>query len=174
MLPLRSLLFTVLIPGTVVVLIPYFIVSRDGTDSSAWTPLQAVSLVPMALGTAILVWCIWDFMAKGRGTLAPIDPPKQLVVQGLYRFVRNPMYLGALLLLLGGAAFFESMPLLQYAIAWFIVINLIVVFREEPVLQRRFGESYQKYRRSVPRWIPTRRPPPPSHTHKPAATHESL
>lgn len=121
-----------------------------------WTPLQVLSLVPMVVGAAILIRCIWDFAAKGRGTLAPIDPPTQLVVQGLYRYVRNPMYLGVLLLLLGESAFFRSATLLQYTIAWFIVVNLMVLFYEEPALRRRFGESYQRYFRSVHRWLPTR------------------
>jgi protein-S-isoprenylcysteine O-methyltransferase Ste14 len=110
----------------------------------------------MVLGAAILVRCIWDFAAKGRGTLAPIDPPRQLVVQGLYRYVRNPMYLGVLLLLLGETAFFKSIALLQYTLAWFIIVNLFVVFYEEPALRHRFGDSYERYFRSVRRWLPTR------------------
>jgi protein-S-isoprenylcysteine O-methyltransferase Ste14 len=156
-LTLRSLFFTIVVPGTVAVLIPYLIVSR-GSDSVAgpWTPLHLLSLVTMVVGAAILVRCIWDFAAKGRGTLAPIDPPKQLVVQGLYRYVRNPMYLGVLLLLLGQSAFFQSVALVQYTVAWFIVVNLFVVLYEEPSLRRRFGDSYERYFRSVHRWLPTR------------------
>jgi protein-S-isoprenylcysteine O-methyltransferase Ste14 len=157
MLALRSLFFAIVVPGTVAVLIPYLIVSRGGASiAGPWTPLHLLSLVTMAVGAAILVRCIWDFAAKGRGTLAPIDPPKQLVVQGLYRYVRNPMYLGVLLLLLGQSAFFQSVALLQYTLAWFIVVNLIVVFYEEPSLRRRFGDSYERYFLSVHRWLPTR------------------
>ena len=107
-------------------------------------------------GAAVLLRCIWEFMVTGRGTLAPVDPPTQLVVRGLYRYVRNPMYLGAFTMLLGEAALFKSLALLEYAVAWFIIINLIVLFREEPVLRRRFGESYDRYVRSVHRWLPTR------------------
>jgi protein-S-isoprenylcysteine O-methyltransferase Ste14 len=85
-----------------------------------------------------------------------MDPPKHLVVEGLYRYVRNPMYLGVLLLLLGETAFFQSSALLQYTVAWFIVVNLLVVFYEEPALRRRFGDSYERYVRSVHRWLPSR------------------
>jgi protein-S-isoprenylcysteine O-methyltransferase Ste14 len=113
----------------------------------------------MATGAAIVLRCIWDFAAKGRGTLAPVDPPKQLVVQGLYRYVRNPMYLGVLLVLLGETAFFGSPALLQYTLAWFFLVNLVVVLYEEPSLRNRFGDSYERYRRSVHRWLPTRPTP---------------
>lgn len=157
MLALRSLFFAIVVPGTVAVLIPYLIVSRGGAGiARPWTPLHFLSLVLMIVGAAVLVRCIWDFAAKGRGTLAPIDPPKQLVVQGLYRYVRNPMYLGVLILLLGETAFFRSSALLQYTLAWFIVVNLFVVLYEEPSLRHRFGESYERYLRSVHRWLPTR------------------
>jgi protein-S-isoprenylcysteine O-methyltransferase Ste14 len=156
-LTLRSLFFAIVVPGTVAVLIPYLIVSRGGGSAAGpWTPLHLLSLVPMVVGAAILVRCVWDFAVKGGGTLAPIDPPKQLVVQGLYRYVRNPMYLGVLLLLLGQTAFFRSIALLQYTVAWFIVVNLFVVLYEEPSLRRRFGDSYERYFRSVHRWVPTR------------------
>jgi protein-S-isoprenylcysteine O-methyltransferase Ste14 len=160
MLALRSLFFTIVVPGTVAVLIPYLIVSRGGARlGGPWTTAQLLSLAPLAMGATILLWCIWDFAAKGRGTLAPIDPPKQLVVQGLYRYVRNPMYLGVLLLLLGEAAFFRSTALLQYSLAWFVVVNLVVVLYEEPSLRSRFGDSYDRYRHSVHRWLPTRPAP---------------
>jgi protein-S-isoprenylcysteine O-methyltransferase Ste14 len=157
MLTLRSIFFTLVIPGTVAVLIPYLIVSRGGGSvAGPWTPLRLLGLVLMVVGTAILIRCIWDFATKGQGTLAPIDPPKELVVQGLYRYVRNPMYLGVLILLLGETAFFKSTALLQYTIAWFIVVNLAVVLYEEPSLRSRFGDSYERYSRSVRRWLPTR------------------
>ena len=157
MLVLRSVFFTIVVPGSVAVLVPYLIVSRGGAASlGRWTPVQFLGLVPVVVGAAMLVRCIWDFAAKGRGTLAPIDPPKQLVVQGLYRYVRNPMYLGVLVLLLGQTVFFESIVLLQYTLVWFIVVHLFVVLYEEPSLRRRFGDSYERYRRSVHRWVPTR------------------
>ncbi len=157
MLTLRSIFFAILVPGTVAVLIPYLIVVRRGASVvGPWAPLHLVGLVLMIVGAAILLRCIWDFAAKGRGTLAPIDPPRQLVVEGLYRYVRNPMYLGVLLMLLGETAFFQSIALLKYTLAWFIVVNLFVLLYEEPALRHRFGDSYERYFRSVRRWLPTR------------------
>ena len=156
MLALRSLFFTIVVPGTVVVLLPYLILSRAGVGRPAGL-LGFLGIVAMVAGAVILGWCIWDFAAKGRGTLAPMDPPRQLVVQGLYRYVRNPMYLGVLVLLLGEAAFFRSRALLEYAAVWFILVNLVVLLYEEPSLRSRFGDSYDRYRRSVNRWLPNRR-----------------
>ena len=157
MLALRSLFYTLVIPGTVTVLIPYLIVSGRGEqDARPWSLLQVLGLVAAALGAAVLLRCIWEFMVTGRGTLAPVDPPTQLVVRGLYRYVRNPMYLGAFILLVGEAAFFESLPLLLYAVSWFMIINLIVLLYEEPVLHRRFGDSYEQYTAAVRRWVPTK------------------
>jgi len=157
MLALRSLVYTIIIPGTVTVLIPYLILSGRGERiAQPWAVLQVLGLVGMAVGATILLRCIWEFMATGRGTLAPIDPPKELVVRGLYRYVRNPMYLGAFILLLGEAAFFESFPVLLYAVAWFMTINLIVLLYDEPVLRRRFGDSYERYAAAVHRWVPRR------------------
>jgi protein-S-isoprenylcysteine O-methyltransferase Ste14 len=157
MLALRSLLYTIIIPGTVTVLIPYLIVSGSGEwILPQWGLLQVLGLAAAAVGATILLRCIWEFMVTGRGTLAPVDPPTQLVVRGLYRYVRNPMYLGAFALLLGEAAFFESFLLLLYAVAWFIIINLIVMLYEEPVLHHRFGDSYGRYTAKVRRWVPTR------------------
>ena len=157
MLALRSIIFTLLIPGTVTVLIPYLILSRTGVGLPlVWSPLHFVGLVTIFLGASILLRCIWDFAAKGRGTLAPVDPPHHLVVQGLFRYVRNPMYLGVLLLLLGESLFFRSVPMLQYAVGWFLLVNLVVLFYEEPALRRRFGASYDRYARSVHRWLPSR------------------
>jgi protein-S-isoprenylcysteine O-methyltransferase Ste14 len=160
MLALRSIFFTIVVPGTVTVLIPYLILS-PATDSSVGvsTSVEFLGILAMTVGAAILFWCIWDFAARGRGTLAPIDPPKLLVVHGLYRYVRNPMYLGVLILLLGEVTYFRSIALLQYTLAWFIVVNLVVVLYEEPSLRRRFGDSYERYLRSVNRWLPTRPAP---------------
>ncbi len=160
MLALRSLLYTIIIPGTVTVLIPYLIVSGSGERiDHPWGLLQIVGLIAALAGATILLRCIWEFMVTGRGTLAPIDPPTQLVVGGLYCYVRNPMYLGAFTLMLGEAAFFESLLVLLYAVTWFMIVNMIVLLHEEPVLRRRFGESYERYVRSVHRWVPTRPAP---------------
>jgi len=108
------------------------------------------------VGATILIWCIADFARLGRGTLAPVDPPKALVIRGLYRYVRNPMYVGVVLVLLGESALFRSASLLLYTAVFFLIANLFVIVYEEPNLRARFGESYEHYRRSVARWIPRR------------------
>lgn len=100
----------------------------------------------------MLLRCVWDFFAVGKGTLAPVDPPKRLVVQGLYRLTRNPMYNGVLALLSGEAWFFASVALVVYTLFILVLFHLFVVLYEEPTLASRFGESYQAYRRAVPRW----------------------
>jgi protein-S-isoprenylcysteine O-methyltransferase Ste14 len=157
MLLLRSLFFALLIPGTVVILIPRWIVARSGNVASPGSSLWLIGLLAIFTGGSMLVWCIWDFARRGRGTLAPVDPPKQLVVQGLYRYVRNPMYVGGLVLLVGQAAFFKSSALLRYAMAFFVCVHLFVIFYEEPTLRRQFGGSYERYCSTVNRWVPKMR-----------------
>ena len=152
---LKNIVFTILVPGTVTILIPYWIVTRSSVAMpSQWGMPQYLAPVPALLGVSVYLRCVWDFASVGRGTPAPIDPPKVLVVRGLYRYVRNPIYLGVLLLLSGEAVFFESWALVRYAIAMFVVSHLFVVLYEEPNLRRRFGEPYERYCRSVRRWIP--------------------
>ena len=155
MLTLRSIFFTFLLPGTVTVVIPYFVVFGGHIDRlESWTLWHYLSLLPIIVGAGILFWCVWDFAVAGRGTLAPVDPPKHLVVRGLYRYVRNPMSVGVVSILFGEALLFWSLSLLCYAIVFFIITHLFVVLHEEPALRRQFGESYEAYRRSVPRWLP--------------------
>lgn len=97
----------------------------------------------------------------GRGTLSPVDPPRELVIRGLYRYVRNPMYVGVSLIVLGEAALTRSRALLLYWAVFFAAVNVFVIGYEEPNLRRRFGESYERYTQRVGRWIPRRRPGPP-------------
>jgi protein-S-isoprenylcysteine O-methyltransferase Ste14 len=149
---LKNLLFTLLVPGTVTVWLPYaWFWKRNEFHSPIWISF-AVTLI--VVGTAIYLRCVWDFAAGGRGTPAPIDPPKALVVRGLYRYVRNPMYLGVLLVLMGEALIFPSRGFLLYILAFFSLVNVFIILYEEPRLHRQFGESYGEYRRAVPRWIP--------------------
>jgi protein-S-isoprenylcysteine O-methyltransferase Ste14 len=152
-LALRSLLFLILIPGTVAGYIPLRILRAS--KQPFMPSLSATSLLAgclALLGASVLLRCVWDFFSAGRGTLAPFDPPDLLVVRGLYRFTRNPMYNGVLAVLLGEAWLFQSTALLQYAALMFILFHLVVVVYEEPALKSRFGESYRAYRREVPRW----------------------
>ena len=152
MLFLRSIFFTILQPGTVAVLIPYWLITSN--RRSAASPLSYLGLPLIVIGAAGLLWCIWDFFSAGRGTISPVDPPKRLVVRGLYRYVRNPMYVAVVTILLGEAIFFMSSPVLIEAGVFFIFANLFILFYEEPTLQRTFGDSYDEYRRSTRRWIP--------------------
>ena len=155
MLALRSIFFTLLMPGMVAVVIPWFIAYRNhAIQFSHWTLLRCGGLVLFVVGAGILLWCIWDFAVFGRGTLAPIDPPTQLVVRGPYRYVRNPMYVGGALLVLGESALFETLVLLVYSAVFIAVAHCFVVLYEEPTLRRQFGESYKTYCRRVHRWWP--------------------
>jgi len=155
---LKTLIFTIIAPGAVIALIPYLLLSRSPsafTHIGARTGLfQLFALIPMAGGAAIYFRCAWDFASTGKGTPAPIDPPKRLVARGLYRFVRNPMYVGVLMALFGEAWLFRSGALLVYAVTAFTWQHLFVVLYEEPALKRKFGESYSDYLARTPRWIP--------------------
>jgi protein-S-isoprenylcysteine O-methyltransferase Ste14 len=153
-LVVRGLLYAALIPGTVVVLIPRLIVGSWGRYPAGSGPWYLAGLAMIAAGGSILVWCIWDFAWQGRGTLAPVDPPRELVVRGLYRYVRNPMYLGALIALGGQVIVSRSTALFWYAVGWFLAVHLFVVFYEERTLRRRFGAAYEEYSRTVHRWVP--------------------
>ena len=106
------------------------------------------------LGGIILLWSFWNFLAQGGGTPAPIDPPKELVATGFYRFVRNPMYTGVLAANLGYFLWFGYWNLLLYTIVIFFVFHVFVTSYEEPTLQKKFGAAYEDYLRKVPRWIP--------------------
>ena len=130
----------------------WFGVSR--VRPSLTNPLDLVALLVVAAGALLLGACIWEFARRGRGTLSPADPPKELVVQGLYRYVRNPMYLSVSTILLGEALLARSLALLGYWAFFFVAANLFVMLYEEPALERQFGESYERYRRKVGRWIP--------------------
>jgi protein-S-isoprenylcysteine O-methyltransferase Ste14 len=159
LLALRSLLFLILIPGTVAGYIPWRILrAAHELYLPAFSVASVLAACLGALGVIVLLRCVWDFFTAGRGTLVPFDPPKRLVVRGFYRFTRNPMYNGVLALLLAESWLFRSSNLLQYAIGVFVVFHLIVVIYEEPALESGFGESYRAYRAAVPRWGFTVRP----------------
>jgi protein-S-isoprenylcysteine O-methyltransferase Ste14 len=155
MLLLRSVFFTFLLPGTVTVLIPYWITRRSGTRVfSSYDALRFFGVPLVVVGAAGLGWCIWEFFSEGRGTLAPVDPPKHLVVKGLYRYVRNPMYVSVVTILVGEAILFMSKNVLIEAGVFLALAYLFVVFYEERVLRKQFGESYERYLQQVSRWIP--------------------
>jgi protein-S-isoprenylcysteine O-methyltransferase Ste14 len=153
----KTLIFTVFVPGTVAVYIPYRL---RGAGPRAISAFAMAGIAPMALGVAIYLWCAWDFATFGRGTPLPADAPKELVARGLYRYVRNPMYVGVLLAILGQAIWFGSRATLWYALGVALLFHLFVVFYEEPALRRKFGESYAQYTKAVPRWLPKPVPKP--------------
>jgi protein-S-isoprenylcysteine O-methyltransferase Ste14 len=149
---LKTILFTIFVPGPVLVLIPHWILG--GFPTPAPGPLTRLGILVILLGAAIYFRCAWEFAVRGLGTPAPIAPTRFLVTTALHRYVRNPMYIGVFGVLLGQAATFRSARLLLYAAFFCVPVQLFVVFYEEPTLRRQFGESYEEYRRSVPRWIP--------------------
>lgn len=156
---LKNLLFTVLVPGTVAGWLPYFWIL--GGRLPRLTPWAAAGLPLAAAGLAIYLWCLWDFAVTGRGTPAPIDPPKVLVVRGLYRYVRNPMYLGVLAVIAGWAVTFQSQALVMYCGAVALFFHSAVLLVEEPMLRRMFGAAYDNYCAAVSRWLPRRFEPAP-------------
>ena len=147
----RSILFTVIMPGTVAGYLPWAI--AGGAPLAGAGALRWLGVVPLAAGLAVYVWCVADFARAGRGTPAPIDPPQHLVQRGLYRYTRNPMYVGVLSVLAGEAWLYASRPLAAYALSILAGFHLFVVCYEEPTLRRSFGDSYERYCAAVPRWL---------------------
>ena len=156
MIWLRTLIFTVLVPATVTIYLPWWILSRSRAPGPAG--LRWLAAAPIALGAALYAWCAADF-ARARGTPAPIDPPKELVARGAYRWSRNPMYLGVASVLLGEALWFGSRALVVLGLIVLAGFHAFVILYEEPSLRGRFGDAYEHYLRTVPRWLP-RRPRP--------------
>ncbi|MGC2187055.1 MAG: isoprenylcysteine carboxylmethyltransferase family protein [Candidatus Sulfotelmatobacter sp.] len=149
---LKSLLFTILVPGFVAIYFPYVLLA--GKPAPTHGPLAWLGLFCLVLGASIYFRTAWEFAVRGLGTPAPIAPTKFLVVSGLHRYVRNPMYLGVALVILGEASLFRAPHLVEYAVAMLLIAHTFVILYEEPTLRRQFGESYEQYLRAVPRWIP--------------------
>ena len=152
----RNLVFTLVVPGLGGAWVPWQILTRHGGTATpaAW---EAIPLI--AAGAVLYGWCVWNFAAVGAGTPGPWDAPSRIVAAGPYRWVRNPIYLAALLIVAGEAWLFLSLPLLAYAGAMAVFFHLFVTGYEEPALHSRFGTTYAEYRCTVPRWIPH----PPRH-----------
>jgi protein-S-isoprenylcysteine O-methyltransferase Ste14 len=152
MTALKSLLFLIFAPGVIAGLIPLAFV-RTGPQIQMGV-FSYLAFPLWLIGILSLLWCFWDFVQKGKGTPAPIDPPKELVLSGLYRYVRNPIYVGVFLILIGHFLWFGYWSLLAYAGFFPIPVHLFVTLYEEPDLKKRFGSAYQAYLGKVPRWIP--------------------
>jgi protein-S-isoprenylcysteine O-methyltransferase Ste14 len=153
----RAATYSALFIGVILVYLPARLLAGAGiTRPSELGVVQVAGAVLTTLGSALAVWCIAAFALVGRGTPFPLDPPRRMVSVGPYRYVRNPMYLGATIALSGGALFYESKALLGYAAAFVLLMHIFVVSYEEPALGAAFGDDYEEYRRRVGRWWPTR------------------
>ena len=152
---LRNIIFTILQPGIVAGLIPYLILRLKTNDLFA-QQLRAYhyfgSLI-FLLGFIIMLICIRSFAIIGKGTLSPADPTERLDITGFYKFSRNPMYVGVLLILIGEVIFFQSHLLIIYLLSIFTAFNIFILLIEEPRLRKDFGKEYREYCKKVRRWI---------------------
>ena len=152
---IRTLTYASLFIGLLLIYVPTRLLAWSGIVGSATIEVpQVLGIIAGTFGAFIALWCIFTFTFIGKGTPAPFDPPQRLVIQGPYRFVRNPMYIGAGLALIGAGLFYESLSLLSYAGIFLIVCHLFVIGYEEPTLRRTFGDEYEEYCRKVGRWWP--------------------
>ncbi len=153
MVALKTLIFTILVPGTVAFVVPWLLLQQSGGLVFMFPSLWLAGFLPLLLGVGLYLWCAGAFTFIGKGTPAPIDAPKFLVKEGPYQWVRNPMYLAVLSIVIGQAILFRSFLLVGYALLVGLVVHLFVVLVEEPSLRHQFGESYESYLRTVPRWL---------------------
>lgn len=152
MTALKSLLYLIIEAGIFALYIPLALLRTGSRIETGFLSLLALPL--WLIGSLIIFWSFWDFTMKGRGTPLPVDPPKELVVTGPYRYVRNPIYVGAASIFLGHFLWFGYWALLLYAAFAFLGVHFFIVLYEEPALKKRFGTAYEEYLRKVPRWLP--------------------
>lgn len=158
----RHLFSVLLLPFVVVVIVPRWLLGLWGTRDVRWTETavapvgQVVGTVVFVAGLSLFIWCLVLFARVGRGTLAPWDPTRRLVVVGPYRYVRNPMIGAVAAMLLGEAFFFGSVLVAGWAVLFILVNHVYFLVSEEPGLQRRFGTAFVEYKKRVPRWLPRR------------------
>jgi len=150
----KASLFTLLVPGTVVVLLPYLLVADASLGAIDFLGMALLGLLPLVLGAALYLRCAYDFAWSGRGTPFPVDPPSQLVMSGPYRYSRNPMYVGVLAILAGEVLLYSDLRLFFFFLAMTVLFNIFILSYEERTLGRQFGEAYADYCEAVPRWIP--------------------
>ena len=151
----RAVTYSTLFVGLVLVFLPARVLSSSGVVQPAGTgQWQIAGMLVGAAGAALCLACISTFALVGKGTPAAFDPPRRLVRQGPYRFVRNPMYLGAALAMGGAALFYQSFALLAYIAAFLLATHLLVAGYEESTLRRAFGDDYAAYCKAVGRWWP--------------------
>lgn len=151
----RAATYSVLFIGLLLVFLPARVLAWSGiVRPTALGPQDLVGALVAVGGAALAIWCILTFVIAGKGTPAPFDPPRRLVVGGPYHYVRNPMYLGAALALGGAAMIYHSLALLGYVLLFLGSTHMFVVWYEEPTLYRLFGADYEVYRSRVRRWVP--------------------
>lgn len=152
---LRNLFFTILQPGLVAGLAPYWILKSAGIPIfTVHDRLQHyLAIILFLCGFIIMLLCILRFALEGRGTLSPADPTKKLVISGLYKYSRNPMYVGVMLMLIGESVYYNFSGLWVYTLCIFIAFYLFILFFEEPRLRRDFGDEYRQYCQRVRRWL---------------------
>jgi protein-S-isoprenylcysteine O-methyltransferase Ste14 len=154
----RAITYAALFIGLLFIYLPGRLLAWSGVVRPAVIEApQMAGMIVGGVGAALALWCLITFAFSGRGTPAPFDPPRRLVIRGPYRFVRNPMYIGAALGLAGAAIFYGSIPMAIYAGLFLLVAHLFVIFYEEPTLRRTFGAEYEAYCRCVKRWWPKTR-----------------
>jgi protein-S-isoprenylcysteine O-methyltransferase Ste14 len=153
---LRALTYATLFVAGFLVVVPQRILRASGyVAGDSVGPAEVAGVGIVVLGFVLVLWCIVTFAFVGKGTAAPFDPPRTLVVVGPYRFVRNPIYIGAIVAMLGAAMALWSGWLVLYALVVLIATHLLVILYEEPHLRHVFGQPYEDYLRTVHRWIPT-------------------
>ena len=152
MTALKSLFFLILVAGLGAGYVPFVLL--PGGPQVETGVFAYFAFLLWLIGAVIILWCFADFTFKGHGTPNPIDPPKELVTTGVYRYVRNPIYVGTLTIIIGHFLWFKTIWMLAYAVVVFLIFYLFVTLYEEPTLKKKFGEVYENYRKSVPRWIP--------------------
>ncbi|HXY01259.1 MAG TPA: isoprenylcysteine carboxylmethyltransferase family protein [Candidatus Limnocylindrales bacterium] len=146
----KTLLFTLVMPGTIGVYLPQALRAHH---RALPMPEGLAGAAIIACGAAIYFWCAWDFVSKGLGTPLPIDAPRVLVANGLYRFSRNPMYVGVSSVIFGQAIYYSSASVAIYGCVVLLAFHSFVMLYEEPTLKRLFGQQYEEYCRKVPRWV---------------------
>ncbi len=160
--------FFVLAPGVVAGVVPWWLTGwRVGQPLPYWAPLRVAGVALLAAGVLVLVHAFVRFVVEGAGTPAPVAPTEHLVVGGLYRYVRNPMYLAVVATIVGQALALGQPALLLYAAAVCVAFGAFVHWYEEPALSRRFGAQYEAYRHAVPAWWPRLRPWEPGEGDRP-------
>jgi protein-S-isoprenylcysteine O-methyltransferase Ste14 len=156
---LGSIVFLAVAPGVVAGLVPWLLTGWEVEEPLPhWLPLRVVGAVLLVAGLAVLLDAFARFVHEGLGTPAPVAPTEHLVVGGLYRYVRNPMYLAVASLIVGQALLLGQLILLPYAALFGLAVRAFVRWYEEPTLARQFGAEYEEYRRAVPGWWPRRTP----------------